>query len=428
MTAAGPKEIDYEDGLRLVPRLLAKGRVEAAARWASRLCDHHPDDSRAHNQAGLVRQVQRRPDQAARHFRRAVMLEPQAGELWANLGNAARRAADARFAVSQHRRAACCRPGNPDIRMALSLSLLTVGDYARGFAEYEHRPERPKLLQPFEAAGAQVWDGRTAPGRRLLLVAEQGAGDVVQFLRFAGLLAARGIEVTVACPPLLTRLVAGVAGVAATMPRRPSGPLAGFDGVELLMSLPFRLGCDEAVLAGAGRYLNPPPPRRKIPDNGRLRVGLCWTGSPAHPRNEPRRIPFAELGRVLTVPGAEFYSLQVGPGRTEIAAEPRLVDLADDIDDFADTAAMVDQMDLVVTIDTSIAHIAGALGKPVWTLLAHAADWRWGLEGHGTCWYPGMRLFRQSASGEWGDVIDRVVEELGVASIGHAAGRPIRVV
>lgn len=420
MTVAAPKHMEYEDGLRLVPKLLAKGRIDLAARWAIKLCRHHPDDPRAHNQAGIALQRQKNLGDAATHFQRALVLYPATAEIWANLGSAARRAGQPHVALRSWRRAACCSPNTDEIRFALSLGLLTLGDYARGFLEFEHRSERANLLRRFASAGIVAWDRKLVPGQRVLVLAEQGAGDTVQFLRFVQPLADHGVQVTVACPASMERIVASAGGVAATIPKRLSGSLAGYDGVDMLMSLPACLGYDLDTLPAPVRYLVPPPPRLQLSPTTRLRVGLCWTGSPIHPNDEPRRVPFSELSRILELPDIDFYSLQVGPGRECLDDEPRLTDLAPSIVDFADTAAMVDQMDLVISIDTSVAHLAGALGKPVWALLASVADWRWGVSGDTTPWYPTMRLFRQTRPGDWPSVMERVFDALRVLNAGSS--------
>ena len=407
-----PKQVTYEDGLRLVQTLVGDGRLPMAVRWADRLCRHRPDDARAHNQAGLVRQRLGRPDAAVLRFRRAVLLQPDAAELWVNLGNALRHVAAFDEALLSRFRGVLCRPDESDMRLSYALGLLAAGDYRRGFAEYEHRENRSKGLARYAEAGWPLWDGRIRPGGRILLATEQGAGDAVQFVRFVRPLAERGMEVVIACPPGLQRLLRSAPGVAAVTGPDPSGSPAAFGGVDMLLSLPARLGLEDDVLRLAGRYIEPPEPAFRVPAVEGLRVGLCWTGNVATPLNEMRRIVFGELARLLDTPGAVFYGLQVAAGSGASAGEPRLLDLSPHIEDFADTAAMIDQMDLVITVDTSVAHMAGALGKPVWTLLARVADWRWGHDGETSAWYPSMRLFRQSRAGDWSDVVARVADEL----------------
>lgn len=417
-------EVDYEAGLRMVPRLVTKGRLRDAARWADHLCRHRPDDPRAHNQAGLVRQSRRAPQEAATYFRRALVLVPDAGEVWANLGNASRQVEDSEAALRCFRRAATCLPEVSPIRLGIGLELLAAGDYANGLVEYEHRPDRLKTVRNYAALGVRAWDREDPRGRRLLVVTEQGAGDVVQFLRFIQPMAARGAEITVACPEPLERLVRSVSGVTATAQQWRYDPPVGFDGVEALLSLPLCLGIDPRSFAAPARYIAPPPPRWRVPEEGELRVGLCWTGNLRNPHNEVRQIPYETLGPLLGIPGARFYGLQIWADKRGARVGSDLVDLAPHIDDFADTAAMVDQMDLVITVDTSIAHIAGALGKPVWTMLARVPDWRWGRSGEATPWYPSMRLFRQTRSGEWSDVVERVADALREAAADHAGGHP----
>lgn len=420
MSAAPPK-VDYEHGLRLVRRLAASGRFPMAVRWADRLCQHRPDDPRAHNQAGLIRQRRGRPDEATIHFRRALLLRPDSAEVWTNFGNACRHAAAFAQASAYRRRAYACRPDLPETRLARAFDLLSSGDYRVGFAEYESRPDRELILARYVARGIPAWLGGNPDGLRLLLAIEQGAGDAVQFLRFAKTLADRGATVTVACPPSLERVVASAPGVSATISQLPSAGSTDWDFVDLLMSVPARLGVDVDSVRGPDRYIDPPLAPYRLPDGDGLRVGLCWTGSTLTPLNRLRRIAFSELGPVLAVPGVEFFSLQVLVGQKEMQGDRRLVDLAPHIDDFADTAAMIDQMDLVITVDTSVAHIAGALGKPVWTLLAKVADWRWGYEGDTTPWYSSMLLFRQTRSEEWADVVQRVAAELNLLVADAAA-------
>lgn len=419
MTAAD-RSIEYEEGLRLVRRLATKGQLPRAVLWADRLCQHRPDDPRAYNQAGMVHRKAGQLPEAIARFRRALLLQPEAGEVWANLGTALRHVADFGTAFRCRQWAACARPDLPDVRLAFGFSLLVRGDLKRGFAEYEHRAERRRALARYTAAGMPQWDGGGGDDRHLVLVTEQGAGDTVQFLRFVAPLSEAGARVTVACPPQLERLVRSAPGVAGTMPLGHEVPLPDCDGVEALMSLPARLGIDLSTLPAPERYLAPPRPGHALPDTGGLRVGLCWSGNVRTPLNEQRRIPFGELDRLRNVAGATFYGLQIGDGPDEIGDATGLVDLAPHIDDFADTAAMIDQMDLMITVDTSVAHVAGALGKPVWTLLANVADWRWGLEGDATPWYPSMRLFRQTRSGDWRDVVDRVGAELRRVVAGRA--------
>lgn len=415
---ARPKEIDYEQGLRLVNRLTASGKLPLAVRWADHLCRHRPEDPRAHNQAGLVRQRIGEPAQATAHFRKTLLLRPDASEVWTNLGTACRHVADFAAASRSRRRAFLCRPDLAEVRFALALDLLAAGDYRSGFAEFEHRPHRASILARYAARGVPAWDGRDPAGLRLAVVTEQGAGDAVQFLRFVKPLADHGAEVTIACPAPLARLARLVPGAASSVTELPKSGDTRWDCVELLMSLPARLGVDRSSLPTPARYIEPPEPRHVVPRDGALRVGLCWTGSTLTPLNSERRIALAQLAPLLAIPGARFYGLQVLVGRREMEGEERLVDLAPHIDDFADTAAMIDQMDLVITVDTSVAHIAGALGRPVWTLLARVADWRWGYDTDTTPWYPSMRLFRQHRPGAWDAVVERVASELSLLAAG----------
>jgi hypothetical protein len=241
--------------------------------------------------------------------------------------------------------------------------------------------------------GKTVWDGQLTAGHRILLVAEQGAGDAIQFIRYARLLAEAGMIVQVHCPAALERLFAVQPWIHEVSTK---GHLE-FDSTCLMMSLPYRFGTEPKSIPGDVPYLNWPAPAKASQPNRPPRVGLVWAGTPKNTRDEWRSCPQNAYSKLLEVPGIDFQSLQLGWRKnSDDGLWSTVALLSDEISDYADTAEIIAELDLVISVDTSIAHLAGALGKPVWTLLGRHADWRWLLERADTPWYPSMRLFRMN--------------------------------
>jgi hypothetical protein len=309
--------------------------------------------------------------------------------------------------------------------MNLALALLTRGDLHEGLEEYEWRwrgyqgARLPDLGQP-------LWDGTPlGDDRTLLLWAEQGLGDTIQFVRYAPLLRRFAGRIVLSCQPSLTQVMASAAGRDAVVPA--GGALPPFDAFVPLMSLMHRLGTRLETIPAAVPYLGA--------DAGRVaalaprfrgagfKVGLVWSGNPKHGNDRHRSVPLALLRPLLTVPGARLFSLQVGARAEDIAAEGLagvITDLAPDLADFADTAAAISQLDLVVTVDTSVAHLAGALGRPTWLLLPWTADWRWLAGRPDSPWYPSMRLFRQPRYGAWEPAVEDIVASLAAGTLPEA--------
>jgi hypothetical protein len=295
--------------------------------------------------------------------------------------------------------------------------LLTLGRFAEGWRELE---TRWRIGQ--DAGGrlpGDLWTGGEVAGRSILVHAEQGFGDILQFVRCVPMLHARGAKVTVVCPPELKRLLASVEGIERLVVR--GAPAPATDLQTMLLTLPAGLGVTLETVPARVPYLRPPAEvasrwrERLRSETGRRRVGLAWAGNPRQHNDRNRSMSLAAMTPLLDVPGITYYSLQKGQASEQLRGLPKsaeVIDLAPDLVDFAETAAVIEQLDLVITVDTSVAHLAGALGRPVWTLLTHAADWRWMLDREDSPWYPTMRLFRQKTRGNWTEVVDRVAHEL----------------
>jgi hypothetical protein len=304
--------------------------------------------------------------------------------------------------------------------MNKSLLELLQGDYASGWRNYEVRWKVYKsrlFAQP-------LWSGQPLGGARILLHAEQGLGDSLQFLRYVPKVIDTGGAVVLDVPVNLHRIAALIPGI--TTLASAGTPLPAFDFHSPLLSLPLAFGTTLETIPAQVPYLAVPAEALKKaaalswPAHG-LRVGLAWSGNPSHPKNRLRSIPLELLAPIFKLQGVHFYSLQMGPAAGELKkVQAAITDLAPHACDMADTAAQIAQMDLIISIDTSIAHLAGALGKPLWVLLTRLPDWRWLLDREDSPWYPTARLFRQKNSGDWQPVIERLrtaLEELAVQEL-----------
>nr|WP_247887252.1 tetratricopeptide repeat protein [Azospirillum sp. SYSU D00513] len=349
-----------------------------------------------------------RPQDAERQFRALLAETPGFLAGHYNLGNLLQHRHRFGEAIACYRRAVALDPDCVDAHWNLGLNLLRAGRFAEGWPEYEWRWRRPGT--PVEHRGAPDWDGKPLNGRTLLLVCEQGLGDTLQFLRYVGLSGRLGGTVILRCQAELLRLLQGHPGVDRVLSTRE--PLPAFDVQASLMSLPRLFGTKLDSIPAETPYLAPPTgPAPSLPEGG-FRVGLVWGSSPTDPS---RSCPLAALRPLSRLPDLRLFSLQKGPHAGDLARTPGaevIFDLSDRIGDMADTAAFMQQMDLIMTVDTSVAHLAGALGRPVFILLPHLADWRWLLDRDDSPWYPTARLFRQTAPGDWNEVAARVEQAL----------------
>jgi tetratricopeptide (TPR) repeat protein len=359
-------------------------------------------------------------DEAIACLEKVVQAEPERAEAHNSLGYVLTRQREPHKAIACYERAIELQPNYPQAHYNLGMNLLQTGDYARGFAEYEWRRQTGQfagIRSPHPA-----WDGGPIPDKTLLIFTEQGAGDAIQFARYLPLAAARCKKLIVMCREDLMPIFATMPGIAEI---REAGQInvAEFDTYLPLLSLPNVFGTTVETIPADVPYFDIAT-LRKRKDNPSLilsasshpRVGIVWAGSPVNRTDRHRSCPLGEFLPVLSAPGFAFYSLQKGERARDLAELPSDVaihNLDPQLGDFGDLAVVIDQLDLVISVDTAAAHMAGALGKPVWTLLSHVVtDWRWGLEGETTPWYPTMRLFRQGQPGDWAGVIERVTETL----------------
>jgi Flp pilus assembly protein TadD len=401
---------------------------------------HTPDSAELHFLRGTALNALSRPHEAREALTTAIALNPSLAPAWLNLGNAwmdtgdppaaeayCRRALDLdptlieahislgfiltaqnrlTEAVAALETAIRIDPDNVRAHWNLATAALLAGDLPRGFAEYEWRKRHDLFRRDFVNLPGPIWDGGDPNGRVILVHAEQGLGDTIQFARYLSLIARGGGTPVLACEPSLIPLLTTIAG--ATVVSK-SDPLPRFDAWLDQMSLPHIFGTTLATIPAPEGYLTVdaslvaahratlPPARR---------IGLVWAGNPMH-RNDRRRTPPAEVFAPLqALPDCHFVSLVPRSALPGVALPDR------PLTDYAETAALIAALDLIITVDTSVAHVAGAIGRPAWVLLPYAPDWRWLTQRNDTPWYNSLRLFRQPLPGDWRSVIAEVIAAL----------------
>ena len=397
------------------------GRLEEAISEGGLALALEPRNAHALNNLGIAHYDREEYEQAAECYRRAIALRPDWAEAHSNLGNAVLALGAPVEALASYRRAIALKPDYVDAHNNLAMTLLLRGDFENGWREFEWRRRRPG--REHERLAAPEWQGEGFAGKTLLVMAEEGHGDAIQFLRYLPAVAARGGKLALAVHrPLVAltqRLVPGAAVVAL------EAPLPRFDIWCLSMSLPRLFGTVLETVPAAVPYLSIDPGvaerwRERLAGNGELKVGLVWSGALKYLHNARRAIAAERLAPLFGAQGVRWFSLQVGKPAAELGRLPRgITDLSSDLTDFTETAGAISALDLVISTDTAVPHLAGALARPVWVMLAFMPDWRWMLDRETNPWYPTMRLFRQPARGAWDQVVDRVGAELQSVLDGH---------
>jgi Flp pilus assembly protein TadD len=350
---------------------------------------------------------------------RAISLNPNWPELHNNLGVALRNIGEHQLALEVFKRSITVQPDFAEGHWNVGLTLLTLGDLADGWKEYEWGRKSPRVNIPRQFAQPR-WKGEDLTGKTILLYAELGSGDTIHLIRYAPLVARRGGKVIVECQPGLEKLLRSVDGIQEVVAQ--GQPLPPFDMQCPMMSLPLEFGTTLETIPANVPYLSPPPDRvaawrERIGDHSNhLNVGLVWAGRPDHKNDRQRSIRLDQFAPLATVKSVRFYSLQKGQAAASQAAVPPpgmdFIDWTSDLLDFAETAALMANLDLLISVDTSVIHMAGAIGKPVWVLIPFVPDFRWFLNRTDTPWYPTMRLFRQPALRDWNSVIADVTSAL----------------
>ena len=387
-----------------------------------------PTFAEAHSNLGNALHALRKFDDAIDAYRRAIELRPDFADAWANLGTTLHHSGRFEDGASALRRAVALAPHHANAHTGLGLLLLMRGDLGEGWNEYEWR------LRSTERKGPRFpltpWQGENLAGKHIYVQAEQGLGDTLQFARYIPLLAARAGHVTLRVQQELAALLReSFAGVTVLGDR---GEPASYEFDIALLSLPRAFKTRLETIPAAGPYLRVPADAaqrwmKRLAAMAGVKVGAAWAGNPDHINDARRSLEVTLLSPLFAVQGASFASLQFGPRAADLdglkkdkTGKPQVLEFAQELGDFSATAGAVGALDLVITVDTSIAHLAGSLGKPVWLLLPRVADWRWMFRREDTPWYPTMRLFRQKEGEPWTELIKRVAAELKAVVRGNA--------
>jgi Tfp pilus assembly protein PilF len=445
--------------------LLKLGLIAEAEAEFRNVVDADPAHAAAWSGLGDVFQLRGLLDEAEKCFRAALQLSPMDGNVLNNLATVARRRrqfdvaqaycdqvlrdnprhigalnnlgslavaqADYAGAETVYRVALLLDPRHPSTRFNLATTLLTSGAYEEGFELYESRfaafPASYRHANTFLKGirSLPLWRGEHRPSDRLLIWGEQGLGDFVMMLRFIPEAAKRVGRLTVLCDPALRRLVECTAPATRVVTHFEGAEACDFDFQCAVMSLPFAFGVRLDTVPSTVPYLSIPPESRKGRERtagAKPKVGIAWAGSKTLEDDKLRSIPFEHLAPLLALQHVEWVSLQKGDAaRNWPAAHDVENGSIEDCDDLFDTAALITDLDLVISVDTVIAHLAGALGKPVWLLNRYASEWRWALSGEGSSWYPSMRIFRQKKLGDWAPVIDEIVSKVQRSGTGSVS-------
>ena len=391
------------------------GRLHEAAAALREAVAHNPGLAPSHlNLANLLHDLGDLAG-AEQHCRAAIALNPLMAEAHTVLGFLLTQTGDLAGAIAACEAAIRISPNLSEAHCNLGIALLSAGDLPNGFARYEWRKRHPVYGKEFFSLPSPEWLGQPLAGKRIVIMAEQGLGDAIMFARYARVLADRGATVMIACDRRLVPLLDQAPGVTKAFAKTRAMP--GFDFWVDQMSLPLLCKTTIETVPSPLAYLVADPARaqfwqsRLAPAVGRRRVGLVWAGNPLHSNDANRSCPPSLFRTIVDRPDIAAVSLQVG-GAAAQASGLGLIDWSSDLFDYTQTAALVANLDLVITVDTSVAHLAAALGKPTWIMLPHCAEWRWLQNRADTPWYDCVRLFRQPAAGDWASVLQAITRAL----------------
>jgi len=380
-----------------------------------------PDFIEAINNRGAALEQLGRYEDALKSYEHALAINPVHAEILCNRSSALAALGLHQEALVSCSKATNINPANANAQWNEALLRLRLGDFAGGQEKYEWRWKRKENAKKLRNFAQPLWLGETsAAGKTILLHHEQGLGDTIQFVRYAPMLAKQNARVILEVQPPLKVLISQIGGGVQVIARGEDIP--SFDLQCPLLSLPRAFHTELTTIPAQIPYLAPPKDKierwkDRLPPRCGHRVGIAWSGSATHKDDHNRSIALGRLGPLFDVPNIAFVSLQKELRETDaqiLAADPRITDLGPCFDDFSDTAAAIAQLDLVIAVDTSIAHLAGALGTPVWILLPFCPDWRWLLDRDDSPWYPTARLFRQPHRDGWDSVIEQLRQRLSL--------------
>lgn len=413
----------YQQGLRLQPELAeahfnlgnilkAQGKFDEAITSYQSAVRLKPEHFGAYTNQGNVLGRQGKHDEAITCYQQALRLKPELVEAHTNLGHILRDKGKLDEALASYRQALVLKPDFIEAHHSLAMLLLLRGEFPQGWQEYEWRWRVPGVRTP-RAVTRPLWTGEPLAGRTILLHAEQGLGDTLQFVRFARQVKACGAgRLLLECARTCARLMKQCDGIDGLCVR--DEPLPHFDVHLPLLSLPRVLQMTLETIPQNVPYLHVDPEliqhwRDRLAGISGLRVGIVWQGNAQHVSDRWRSVALERFSELAEVPGISLISLQKGLGSEQLAKMPGLaLDLGPELNDLADTGAVLKCLDLVVSVDTAIVHLAGALAVTAWVALPFNPDWRWLLNRADSPWYPTLRLFRQTEPGQWDDVFRRI--------------------
>lgn len=423
-----PGEVSFE--IIRANILAALARIDDALRVYEILAEREPANVEVHIGCANMLMDQNRLPEALQWVERAIAVKPDCAPAWTLRANLLLHLGQYEESFSAYDKAVAVGPDYPEAFHHRGSILLLHGRFEEGWRDFERRFEVTDCNFKLPALNAPVWRGEPLKDRSIVVFSEQGLGDAIQFARFLPQLADMGARLTFLCHPTLIRLFRNFATAGIELIASCRGDRR-FDYQCALMSLPERFGTSIASVPNAVPYLFAEPDlvakwRKQIGDEG-LRIGICWQGNPVGQIDKGRSIPLAHFQSIASIPGVRLISLQRSHGLEQLGQLPAgmqvetLGPFDTGSDAFIDTAAIMQNLDLVVTSDTSVAHLAGALGRPVWVALKHTPDWRWMLKCSNSPWYPSMRLFRQQRRGDWAGVFSEIADALQKMRSGNIA-------
>lgn len=420
----------YQNSLKLDPNFIqayinlsiaceAKGQLDESIEYLQKALSLNPTLFYLYNNLAVLLQTKGQFKQAVACCQRALNLNPNFAEAYINLGTALQATGQLNDAIASFQKALELAPNSACANYNLSLALLMSGDFERGWEKFEWRKKMQEFSYLETNFSNPLWDGRDITGRSILLLGEQGFGDIIQFVRYASLVAQRNAKVSLICPKELKSLLKNSKSLHEII--EYGEQLPDFDTYCPLLSLPFIFRTNLETIPTNIPYLNADTELiqkwkcKQQSDASHFKVGLVWSGNPKNVKLAYKSSKLSDFSSLSKLKNVSFYSLQKGDALQEAKNHPKgmkFINYMNMADDFSQTAALIMTLDLVISVDTAVAHLSGALGKPVWTLLPFESDWRWMLGREDSPWYPTMKLYRQSFPGDWTSVITDIAKDL----------------
>lgn len=394
------------------------GQFDIAEEYYKKALSLNPDFPDVYYNIGVLLKDKGESNEALRYLSRALEINPYFSESLINIGEIYKEAGNLLEAIEFYKKAIDMNPDFPDAHFILACAYLSIGNFEEGWKEYEWRWKTKEFKTLKRDFKKPRWNGKDIGGKRVLLICEQGFGDTIQFIRYSKLLKGLNAYIVVEVQKELCNLFKRIKEIDSMIIRGEELP--DFDFYSPLMSLPYVFKTRLETIPNEVPYINLDDETvkkwdLKLCDDKKLKIGIAWAGNPGHKKDKYRTISLIDYLPILRLKDVNYYSLQKGIGSEQLKELPddiNIIDMTNEINDFLDTAGLIMNLDLVITVDTAVAHLAGALGKTVWVLIPYVPDWRWMLDREDSPWYPTMRLFRQSRKDNWKDVIDDIIDEL----------------